>query len=127
MHETLVILLAGLSSRHIGANKPGCDPVELFVDPAIRFPRLAIRRRLARRTLGCATLMDIVPLDATLMRGSHGRVTDHVADGSVFCIARRLPHADGPATTAVKQSLRLKIARDKIDPAIAMQSTVCYC
>lgn len=30
------------------------------------------------------------------------------------------------AATAVKQSLRLKIARDQIDPAIAMQSTVCY-
>jgi hypothetical protein len=33
---------------------------------------------------------------------------------------------DGPTATAVKQSLRLKIARDQIDPAIAMQSTVCY-
>ena len=49
--------------------KPGYDPVELFVDPAIRFPKLAIGWRLARRALGFATLMDIIPLDATLGQG----------------------------------------------------------
>jgi len=84
--------------------KPGYDPVELFVDPAIRFPQLAIGWRLARRALGWSTLMDIVPLDATLIRGSHGRVTDNVADGPVFVSSEGCLMPDGPvAATAVKQ------------------------
>jgi hypothetical protein len=61
--------------------KPGYDPVELFLDPAIRFPKLAIGSRLARRALGLTTLMDVVPLDATLVKGSHGRITANDADG----------------------------------------------
>jgi predicted AlkP superfamily pyrophosphatase or phosphodiesterase len=84
--------------------KPGYDPVELFVDPAIRFPKLAIGSRLARRALGFATLMDIIPLDATLVRGSHGRVTDNAADGPVFISSEDHIVPDGPvAATAVKE------------------------
>jgi hypothetical protein len=84
--------------------KPGYDPVELFVDPAIRFPKLAIGSRLARRALGFATLMDIIPLDATLVRGSHGRVTDNAADGPVFISSENHLVTDGPvAATAVKE------------------------
>jgi predicted AlkP superfamily pyrophosphatase or phosphodiesterase len=84
--------------------KPGYDPVELFVDPAIRFPKASIRWRLARRALGFATLMDIVPLDATLVRGSHGRMTDNAADGPVFVSSEKRLTPDGPvAATAVKQ------------------------
>jgi predicted AlkP superfamily pyrophosphatase or phosphodiesterase len=64
--------------------KPGYDPVELFVDPAIRLPKLAIGWRLARRTLGLRTLMDVIPLDARLVKGSHGRPTDHAADGPLM-------------------------------------------
>jgi predicted AlkP superfamily pyrophosphatase or phosphodiesterase len=53
--------------------KPGYDPVELFLDPAIRFPKFALGWRLAKRALGFRTLMDVVPLDAGLVKGSHGR------------------------------------------------------
>jgi predicted AlkP superfamily pyrophosphatase or phosphodiesterase len=84
--------------------KPGYDPVELFVDPAIRLPKLAIGWRLARRALGFATLMDVIPLDATLVRGSHGRVTDNAADGPVFISSENRLVPDGPvAATAVKE------------------------
>jgi predicted AlkP superfamily pyrophosphatase or phosphodiesterase len=84
--------------------KPGYDPVELFADPAIRFPKFSIGWRLARRALGFATLMDIVPLDATLVRGSHGRVTDNAADGPVFISSESRLVPDEPvAATAVKQ------------------------
>lgn len=54
--------------------KPGYDPVELFIDPNIRAPKLALASRLARKKLGFRTLMDVIPLDASLVRGSHGRV-----------------------------------------------------
>ena len=64
--------------------KPGYDPVELFLDPAIRFPKLSIGWRLAKRKLGARTLMDVIPLDARLVKGSHGRVTDAAIDGPVL-------------------------------------------
>jgi predicted AlkP superfamily pyrophosphatase or phosphodiesterase len=54
--------------------KPGYDPVELFVDPALAFPKLKIAATLLRKKLGFRTLMDIIPLDATLVKGSHGRI-----------------------------------------------------
>ena len=63
--------------------KPGYDPVELFLDPAIRNPKLAVGWRLAKRKLGFRSLMDVIPLDATLVKGSHGRVTDRLEDGPV--------------------------------------------
>jgi hypothetical protein len=52
--------------------KPGYDPAELFLDPAIRFPKLKIAGKLLRKKLGFRYLMDLIPLDATLVRGSHG-------------------------------------------------------
>ena len=42
--------------------KPGYDPVELFVDPAIKLPMLAIGSRLARKKLGFRTLLDVISL-----------------------------------------------------------------
>jgi len=54
--------------------KPGYDPCELFIDPAIAAPKLALAGKLIRKKLGFRTLMDVIPLDASLVRGSHGRV-----------------------------------------------------
>ena len=64
--------------------KPGYDPAELFVDPALRWPKLAIASRLARRKLGLRTLMDVIGLDAAVVKGSHGRLTDDPADGPLL-------------------------------------------
>ena len=52
--------------------KPGYDPVELFIDPAIRLPKAKIAAALLRRKLGFRTLMNVIPTDASLVRGSHG-------------------------------------------------------
>lgn len=52
--------------------KPGYDPAELFIDPAIRYPKLKIARRLLQKKLGFRMLMDVVPTDATLIKGTHG-------------------------------------------------------
>jgi len=54
--------------------KPGYDPVELFVDPALRIPPLKVGFRLLQKTLGFRYLMDVIPLDASLVKGSHGRL-----------------------------------------------------
>lgn len=59
--------------------KPGYDPCELFIDPAIRFPKPKIVAFLLQKKLGLRGLLDVIPLDAALVKGSHGR--DHVPDG----------------------------------------------
>jgi predicted AlkP superfamily pyrophosphatase or phosphodiesterase len=64
--------------------KPGYDPVELFIDPAIRWPKAAVGWRLARKLLGFRGLMDVIPLDTSLVRGSHGRPTDDPSHGPVL-------------------------------------------
>jgi len=53
--------------------KPGYDPVELLIDPAMRLPSLQVGWKLAKKTLGFRYLMDVIPLDASLVKGSHGR------------------------------------------------------
>ena len=52
--------------------KPGYDPCELFIDPALGSGRLRIAKRLLQKKLGMRMLMDVVPLDASLVKGSHG-------------------------------------------------------
>lgn len=53
--------------------KPGYDPCELFVDPAIPLPKLKIAKFLLKKKLGLRGLLEVIPLDATLVKGSHGR------------------------------------------------------
>jgi len=52
--------------------KPGYDPVELFLDPTIPAVKLKILWRLLQKKLGFRMLMDVIPLDARLVKGSHG-------------------------------------------------------
>ena len=53
--------------------KPGYDPVELFLDPKITSAKLRIAWRLLQKKIGFRMLMDVISLDATLVKGSHGR------------------------------------------------------
>ncbi len=52
--------------------KPGYDPCELFFDPRLWWPRGRALLRLAQKKLGFRALLDVVPLDPELVRGSHG-------------------------------------------------------
>ena len=86
--------------------KPGYDPAELFVDPRLRAAKLRIGLRLAQKVFGMRYLMDVIPLDATLVRGSHGRPTDRAEDGPLFITSDPGLLADGPvAATEVKALL----------------------
>jgi len=84
--------------------KPGYDPVELFLDPGLRAPKLKIGWTLLRKALGFRYLMDVIPLDAGLVKGSHGRLTDDPEDGPLVASSEPslLPAGLVPAT-AVKQ------------------------
>jgi predicted AlkP superfamily pyrophosphatase or phosphodiesterase len=61
--------------------KPGYDPAELFIDPSLKVPQLNVAATLAKKALGFRYLMNVIPLDASLVKGSHGRVTNSVDDG----------------------------------------------
>lgn len=76
--------------------KPGYDPVELFLDPAIGIPKLAVGWRLAKRMIGMRSLMDVISLkDTQLVKGSHGRLTDDPADGPLVISPRTDLMPDG--------------------------------
>ena len=64
--------------------KPGYDPVELFLDPKIPLPKLKIIWRRLQKKLGFRMLMDVIPLDASLVKGSHGRKPVDKKDWPVF-------------------------------------------
>ncbi|MFD2515377.1 alkaline phosphatase family protein [Pontibacter locisalis] len=60
--------------------KPGYDPVEMFIDPNIKFPLPLVAGKLLKKKLGFRTVLDIIPLDATLIKGSHGRIPEDVEE-----------------------------------------------
>ncbi|MFO0878893.1 MAG: alkaline phosphatase family protein [Gemmataceae bacterium] len=88
--------------------KPGYDPCELFLDPRLTFPRLRVARRLLQKKLGFRTLVDVVPLDAAIVKGSHGLTADDPLD-------RPLLLGDGPAPG---EDLPLSAVRDLLLAAL---------
>lgn len=64
--------------------KPGYDPAELFLDPSIGLPKLKVAGKLARKAMGMRMLMDVIPLDASLVKGSHGRRPENEDDWPVL-------------------------------------------
>ena len=52
--------------------KPGYDPAELFVNAELKNPKLKAAGVLAKKKLGFRYMMDVIGLDATLVKGSHG-------------------------------------------------------
>lgn len=85
--------------------KPGYDPVELFVDPSLGMPKLKIAATLLRKKLGFRTLMNVIPLDASLVKGSHGRLPE-VGDYPLFVTSQT--NASLPAVlqaTEVRQQI----------------------
>jgi len=60
--------------------KYGYDPTELFLDPNIPFAKLKVAQKLLAKKLGFRTHFDVVPLDASLVRGSHGCIPSSELD-----------------------------------------------
>ena len=62
--------------------KPGYDPCELFLDPEVS--KLKLFSFMLRKKLGLRTTFSVVPLDTSLVKGSHGRLPDDPADGPLL-------------------------------------------
>jgi predicted AlkP superfamily pyrophosphatase or phosphodiesterase len=94
--------------------KPGYDPAELFLDPRLRLPRLKIARRLLQKKLGFRMLMDVIPLDASLVKGSHGRIPADPLDWPVFLTNQpRLMTVPQIESTDVFHALIRHVLREK--------------
>lgn len=75
--------------------KYGYDPVELFVDPVIAFPRLKVAGKLLRKALGFRMLMDVIALDPSLVKGSHGTCPADASEWPVLIGTGNLAAATG--------------------------------
>tara|TARA_R110002012_G_scaffold64739_6_gene170143 strand:+ start:606 stop:1982 length:1377 start_codon:yes stop_codon:yes gene_type:complete len=64
--------------------KPGYDPVEMLTDPKDKFLMPKVIWKLLKKKLGFRTVMDIIPLDATLVKGSHGRMPEDPKDHPIL-------------------------------------------
>jgi predicted AlkP superfamily pyrophosphatase or phosphodiesterase len=91
--------------------KPGYDPAELFVDPTLALPKLRIAWTLARKLLGFRYLMNLIGTDASIVRGSHGRLPARAADGPVFLCTDPSLRRDALAMTDVRDTLLDLVAR----------------
>ncbi len=80
-------------------HKPGFDPCELFFDPRLRFPKLHAARRLLQKKLGFRMTMDVVPLDASIVRGSHGLAALDPLDRPILIGHGPKPGESVPMTT----------------------------
>jgi predicted AlkP superfamily pyrophosphatase or phosphodiesterase len=63
--------------------KTGYDPVELFLDPKKKLILARIILKLIRKKIGFRTLMNVIPLDSTLVKGSHGCIPEKDQDKPV--------------------------------------------
>ncbi|ASZ09770.1 alkaline phosphatase family protein [Chitinophaga pendula] len=78
--------------------KPGYDPVEMFMNPADPLVKLKVIGKLLKKKLGFRYLMDVIPLDASLIKGSHGRLTEDPALQPVIITPRAPGDKSIPAT-----------------------------
>ena len=92
--------------------KPGYDPCELFFDPKLWWPKGRAMRRLIQKKLGFRTLFDVVPLDAGLVKGSHGVPAVNPQD-------RPLLVGDGPAPA--EGDLPMTAVRDLVLAALGLE------
>ena len=83
--------------------KPGYDPVELFMDPQKSAVALRVVGKLLMKKLGFRTLMDFIPLDTSLVRGSHGRLPDDASDGPIFLSSSRAISTSSIKMTEISQ------------------------
>jgi predicted AlkP superfamily pyrophosphatase or phosphodiesterase len=103
--------------------KPGYDPMELFVDPAISLPMLKVGRRLAARKLGFRNLLDVTPItDTGMVKGSHGLVTELPQDGPLIISSAPdlLPEGSIDAT-AFKDLILAHVFGPRSAPSYGMQ------
>ncbi|MGB3786749.1 MAG: alkaline phosphatase family protein, partial [Phormidesmis sp.] len=80
--------------------KPGYDPAEMFIDPTIALAKPKIGATLLKKKLGFRTLMEFTPLDAGLVKGSHGSFPTELNEGALL-ISRQGQYLEADKIKAV--------------------------
>jgi len=65
--------------------KPGYDPVEMFMTSKLRAAYKLLRKKAALRYV-----MDVIPLDATLIKGSHGTINTPLSSRPVLITEKEI-------------------------------------
>ncbi|KIA95850.1 phosphodiesterase [Pedobacter kyungheensis] len=71
--------------------KPGYDPVEMFMTSKLR-----AGYKLLRKKAGFRYVMDVIPLDANLIKGSHGRINTKEEFKPILVTANKIDKALTP-------------------------------
>ena len=90
--------------------KPGYDPVELFLDPKLPLAKARIAWRLLQKRLGFRMLMDVIPLDASLVKGSHGNKPAKVSEWPLLITS----HADLQPRLALDSTEVFEVLREHV-------------
>lgn len=85
--------------------KPGYDPAELVIDPAIAAPKLKVAATLLKKIMGFRYYMNVIGLDTRVVKGTHGRLPARDEDGPVFLCSDPGPARDRLAMTDVRDVL----------------------
>lgn len=91
--------------------KPGYDPCELFYDPQLWWPMGRAMFRLLQKKLGFRYRLDVIPLDANLVRGSHGLAAADRLDGPLLI---------GDGTAPAEERLQMTQVRDLVLSALQL-------
>jgi len=92
--------------------KPGYDPAELFLRPGAA-TKLKVGLRLAQKALGFRYLLDVIPTNASLVRGSHGRAPGSPEKGAVFLARSKAFERDRVSPLSVKELLLSSVFEKK--------------
>ena len=83
--------------------KPGFDPAELFIDPELSRPGLKIAAYLLKKKLGIRSLLNVIPLNGSQVKGTHGRLFDDPQQGPLLIACKPVEAAESYRITDVKK------------------------
>ena len=98
--------------------KPGYDPAELFFNPADKLAKAKAGLNLVRKKVGLRYSMQVVPLDPSYVRGSHGRLPLSADDGPVMLCS--VPDAEPGGSVSAVQVRDLLLQLQGIDVSVAV-------
>ncbi len=81
--------------------KPGYDPVELFLDPKQPLIKAKLAYTLLKKKLGFRYLMNVIPLDASLVKGSHGTPAEKESEAPLILGAKSFITSEAFAKGAI--------------------------
>ncbi|WP_346882315.1 nucleotide pyrophosphatase/phosphodiesterase family protein [uncultured Algibacter sp.] len=79
--------------------KPGYDPAELFIDPKKKLMLTRIAFKLFKKKLGFRTMLDVIPMDAKLVKGSHGAIN---VDEAYHPLLVQSKNSDNESTSSIE-------------------------